>query len=90
MIKVLHIFTYDKTLNCINFIVYILGHAVRRENVGLLAGISAFKVGIDGFCEGSCHWQSVLGPHGEWTWSSGASLRKHTYTNTKGSSKEKK
>lgn len=36
------------------------------------AGVSAFKVGIDGFCEGSCHWQSVLGSHGEWTGTSGA------------------
>lgn len=36
------------------------------------ARVSAFEVGIDGFCEGSCHWQSILGPHSEWTGSSGA------------------
>lgn len=45
----------------------------KRKNGGLLAGISAFKIGINGFGEGSCHWQSVLGSHCEWTGSSGAS-----------------
>jgi len=46
-------------------------------NVCLLAGVSAFEVGINGFCEGSCNWQGVLVPHGERTGSSGASLKTH-------------
>lgn len=50
-------------------------------NVCILAGISAFEVGIDGFCEGSCNWQSVLGPHGEGTGPSRASL-KNTFQKT--------
>lgn len=45
----------------------------KQGNVGVLAGVCAFEVGIDGFCEGSCHWQSVLWSHGERTGSSGAS-----------------
>lgn len=68
MIQELQLSIYDKIMNCVNWLI----HLSIEENGGLLAGVSAFEVGIDGFCEGSCHWQSILRSHGKRAGSSGA------------------
>lgn len=31
-------------------------HCTEEGHVDVLAGVCAFEIGIDGFCEGSCHW----------------------------------
>lgn len=55
---------------------------LRLPKLSLLAGIRAFEVGVDGFGEGSRHWESVLGSHGDGTGSSGASCWRATNTKT--------
>lgn len=57
---------------------YLFRSSSGLQSVSLLARVSAFKVGVDGFCEGSRHRQCVLWSHGEWTGSSGASCPKRT------------